>query len=236
MLFRVLLWLVLLIPLPSLASYTKLVLAMPNFPPFTYMINGSYQGYGYEKMAQVLDEVGVPYEIKLVPSYAKALADLKNHRVDGFFLASKNAERDSVAVFSKPLMLNRWSWFVSSRYSLTPSDPRFKENARIGTVFGTNTQRWLERNAYKVTSRELNTAELIRKLKAGKIDAIFMAEMVFKQSADEQGLKHSAYQQYVQSSRGIGIYISKSYLASNKGFMSALNKKIDDLHTMGLQD
>ncbi|WP_108650827.1 substrate-binding periplasmic protein [Dongshaea marina] len=229
-------YIALLVPLTSWGSYTKLRLVMPNFSPFTYAENGDFKGYGYERVSKILDDMGVSYSVKLVPTYAAAVTEVKSQLADGFFLASKNYERDSFAVFSKPMMINRWSWFVSTAYKNSPKNIGFKENARIGTPFGTNTQRWLEQNGYQVTNRNPDVSDLINNLKLGRIDAIFMAEMVFKEFADGQGLKHTAYQQYVQSSRDFGVYISKKYLAKNKGFMAALNKQIDNLHTIGLQD
>ncbi len=117
----------------------QLRLEVPEYPPFTKLENGQPSGMGLVKVEQILKRANVNYVItRVVPNHKRALENLKNGAVDGFFLASRNEERDADAVFSDKVMYNNWVWVMLATSSLNPKDPDFRQTAKIGVILNNN--------------------------------------------------------------------------------------------------
>ncbi|MEH6467386.1 MAG: hypothetical protein V7722_07110 [Porticoccus sp.] len=157
-------------------------------------------------------------------------SQVKDGENDGFFLASQNTERDKVAVFSNPVTTNRWSWFLSADSTLDPQDPASKTSIRVATHLNTNTHKWLKKNGYKKIQGVPDAESLpVFFLEFNRADTVFLAEMVFVSSANRAGILSNRYKQVVQIAKPFGIYISKSYLLKNPGFMESLNNAIQEM-------
>lgn len=108
-----------------------------------------------------------------------------------------------------------------------PGSESFKQQAQVASLLGSNTSVWLFANDYKVLTKAVDIDELPPLLLTLKrIDAVFLAEKVFKQELLLQGFADADYRQVEQSSKPFGIYISKSYLAHRPDFMAKLNEAI----------
>lgn len=59
---------------------------MPDYPPYTYQENGGNKGIGYEAVASIMADLQLPFSVQLVPHFGRAIADLQQGSVDGFFL------------------------------------------------------------------------------------------------------------------------------------------------------
>lgn len=216
------------------SNAAPLRLVIPQFPPYTSELDGHYSGIGIDLIKKVMQKVKVDYQLRPTPNYARALEELIRGQADGFFLASENLQRNSVAVFSEPLLINRWSWFLPPGYILDPSDARFKASAKIATIHGSNTNRWLIKHNFNITTKA-NSASTFATLLLEKkrIDAVFIASIVFRKTLTSQGYFAKDYVEVVQEARPFGIYISKAYLEKHPGFMDKLNSaivKIQDLN------
>ncbi|MEI8638636.1 transporter substrate-binding domain-containing protein [Vibrio coralliilyticus] len=88
---------------------------LPDFPPYTTIDEqGKPTGIGIDKVLPILSSIGVEYTVTVSSNHGRALSELRKQRSDGFFMASQNEERDKYAVFSEPVMSNRWVWIVRS--------------------------------------------------------------------------------------------------------------------------
>lgn len=220
----------LLISSTLLASYghaATLRLVIPQFPPYTSESNNVFSGIGIELIEQVMQDIDVKYQLRATPNYARALEEVIRGEADGFFLASENKQRNQIAEFSEPLMLNRWSWFFRLENVLDPASDDFKLKANVATIHGSNTNKWLIQNKYNVTTKA-NSARLFPILLFDKkrIDAVFLASAVFQKELESQGYKDAEYVEVVQQSKPFGIYISKAYLEKHPNFMETLNASI----------
>ena len=57
-------------------------------------------------------------QFELVANYGVALEQLRNGKIDGFFLATQNRYRDRVAKKSDSVLITNWSWFyIKTSYS-----------------------------------------------------------------------------------------------------------------------
>lgn len=217
-----------MICLPSFSQEPNtLNLVSPHFPPYTYEINNKIVGIGPDIVRRVLANTNIPYKITMIEDYAKAVHAIKANLGDGMFLASQNSERDAIAVFTQPLVTNKWSWFVLKDSKIDLNSETFKSQAAIGTILGTNTYKWLKVNGYTVMATPLNARFLVSMLKSRRIDAAFLSEAVLEYEIDEQEL--SQLKKVVEVEKDFGMYISRDYLRKYPGSLEQINRSIEKI-------
>ncbi|WP_261841529.1 substrate-binding periplasmic protein [Aliamphritea ceti] len=199
---------------------------LPKFKPFTYVEDGEFKGIGVEKVRTIMDSMDTPYNLELAPNYGRAVEELKKNRVDGMFLASENAERNKVATFSEPVVINRWSWFILKDSKLLPGNITFHSKALVASQLNTNTHKWLLKENYQVGFAPSDIDLLPWVLSKGRVDAVFLAEEVFLKSCEDLDINPDIFIQVVQIEKPFGIYIHNNYLQSHPGFMDRLNSAI----------
>jgi len=210
-------------------AFSEIRFAVPDFPPYMLEKGGRVQGLGVDAVSKIMKEINTPYSMT-ISNYGRAVQEVKSGKADGFFLATKNAERDAIAVLSDTVMLNRWCWFLPAGSTFDPKSPSFKEKAKIGTQLNSNTHKWLTDKGYKVIGTPAHAEQLPNLLlKANNVDAVFLAEAVFTDAAQKSGFSDEKYKVVLQEEKPFGIYISKTYLANNPGFMEKLNGAIKKL-------
>lgn len=207
-------------------AQAELRLQVPNFPPFTFEKDGKIQGTGVDAATKILTEAGLKFTLTTVPNFGKAVADLKGGASDGFFLGTRTAERDGLAVLSSTIDNNHWCWFIPASSSLDPKAPSFAAAARVGTVINGAPQAWLTERGYKLGGTPNTSDLLLPMLKADRINAVFMAERVFLETIAKAGMKASDFKVVVQVEQPMGIYISKEYLKRNPGAMDKINAAV----------
>ncbi|MCG9677190.1 MULTISPECIES: substrate-binding periplasmic protein [Vibrio] len=198
---------------------------LPDFPPYT-MVNdqGQPDGIGLEKVLPILSSIGVNYTVTVSSNHGRALSELRKERSDGFFMASKNEERDKYAVFSEPVMINRWVWVVRTEdmNGFDPHSDTFKANAKVASLLNTNTSYWLKNQGYQISPPATNPSGLVEKLDNKEIDAFLVAEVVFLHDViDLEG-----YGVVLEEEKAFGLYISKRFLEQHPEFMEKLNTAI----------
>lgn len=211
--------------LSDVKANQKLTVLVPNFPPYTKESNRKVSGIGIELANKVFKQAKIEVEYHILPNYAKALYELKQGRGDILLLASQNAERDNIAVFSKPLMINRWCWYLLQDSKLTPYDKSFKEQAKISTHFKANTHKWLVSKSY-IVEPTMNIDKLPTMLMKKRIDAVFLAELVFEEAVKNDKLNLTQFKKYIEIEKPFGMYISKKYLTEFPETLRNINDAI----------
>ncbi|MBN3493792.1 transporter substrate-binding domain-containing protein [Vibrio neptunius] len=194
---------------------------LPSFPPYTYMHDGKPSGVGIEAVVPILDKMGVKYTIQIGSNHGRALQQLIHDKSDGFFMASKNAERDKHAVFSKPILVNKWVWVTMKGANIDVK--KASSSIRTASLLNTNTEKWLKKNNYRVATSANNVDSLVKLLGAKRVDAIFLSEAVLKEAV---GGNLSPYDISVEVAKDFGFYVSKSYIEKYPTFMQELNEHI----------
>ena len=218
------------------AANQELHFALPNFPPYSYLNDkGEIIGEGVEEVSRVLKEMKVVFDFRVVPNYGKALNEIEKGRSDGFFLATQNDERDKVAVFSAPVTVNRWNWFF-----LPPQEGRKVINLkdkgiRVASHLKANTYLWLKKKGYANVEGNSDSMTLVKLLKRGRLDAVFLSESVFLEANRKQGFDEKWFNFHVQRAKPFGVYISKDYLKNNPDFMKQFNKLVMDYYGSQVQ-
>ena len=217
--------------LVSIKSYTHqhnfLSLVSPHFPPYTYKYNDKVIGIGPNLIKQVFAHTDIPYKITMVEDYGTAVQVIKANLADGMFLASQNAERDAIAVFTEPLVINKWSWFMLKDSDISLDSDNFKLQAGIGTIKGTNTFKWLKKNGYTIMAQPLDAFSLISMLRSNRIDAAFVADAVFENELTEEEL--SQFKKVVEVEKPFGMYISHDYLSKYPDALDQINISIKNI-------
>jgi polar amino acid transport system substrate-binding protein len=197
---------------------------VPNFQPYSFQEHNTLTGSAIAPVSQALKDSQVKFTLRLYDNYSLILKALRKNEIQGFFLASKNLERDKYSVFSKPITFNYWSWFVLKSNDIDVSDRAFKINSKVATVGKTNTYRWLTRSGYRVLSSDIQ--RLPNLLITKQVDAVFVAQAVFESRMKTLAIHPKTFVKTVEAKKPFGIYISKYYLQSNEGFMKVLNGHI----------
>ncbi|KGJ88190.1 substrate-binding periplasmic protein [Colwellia psychrerythraea] len=205
-------------------EHNSISLVSPYFPPYTYEQKQEVIGIGPEFIKRIFANINIRYKITMVADYGAAVHVMKENLADGMFLASQNAERDAIAQFSQPLMINKWSWFILKDSEIDVRSEVFKSQAGIGTIKGTNTSKWLKQNAYSVIAQPTNAGVLIAMLKSHRIDAAFVADAVFEHELDVKEL--SKFTKVVEVKKPFGIYISHYYLKKHPDLLEQINSSI----------
>lgn len=204
----------------------QLIVLVPNFPPYTFEKNNKISGVGIELADKVFKKAGIKVHYRILPNYAKVLYELKQGRGDAALLMSKNVERDAIAVFTKPLMINRWCWYLPNTSQLNPHDNSFRNTAMISSHFKTNTHKWLIANNYQVNPvMELKT--LPKMLMKSRVDAVFIAELVFEEAMKQDNIALNQFRKVVEIAKPFGIYISKKHLTTHPQTLQIINQAID---------
>jgi ABC-type amino acid transport substrate-binding protein len=204
-------------------SSVELKLVVPEFPPYTYLEQHKAVGIGIDLVEPVLKNVQLNASIKVVKDYALALFLVKNGQADGFFLASQNPQRDEVAVFSEPLLNNRWCWYISPENQYMPDHPAFKHHAKIAAIRNTNTQHWLLQQGYKVIGKPTTPQSLYKMMLAKRVNAIFIAEVVFENTLPPE---LTQWKKIVAVEKPFGIYLSKSFVQQHPAVLLNINAEI----------
>lgn len=215
-----------LVCVPSFSQESNLLsLVSPHFPPYTYKKNNEIVGIGPDIIKRVFSNTNIPYKITMIEDYSKAVHAIKLKLSDGMFLASQNAERDAIATFTQPLIINKWSWFMLKDSKVDFKSNTFKLQSKIGTLKGTNTYKWLKTNGYNIIASPIDASYLVTMLKLHRIDAAFLAEAVFEHQIDEQEL--SLFKKVIEVEKKFGLYISHDYLKKYPGTLEQINHSIE---------
>jgi polar amino acid transport system substrate-binding protein len=215
----------------ALQAKETLRMAMPDYPPYTYIQNGGYHGFGYEAFVSIMADLQQDFKIVPEPNYGRAVKDMQSQVVDGLFLASENEERNKVAVFSAAVAYTGWTWvWLKQRTDLKPDSISFKQDAVVSAQLNSNPYLWLMKQHYKVAGAPNNIRMLFTLLNSRRVDAIMLPELTAKAVMQQEKLDPSLYSMQLEMQLPFGIYISKAYIARNPDIMPKLNQAIMRYH------
>jgi len=208
-------------------SKDELRFLMPDYPPYTYQENGRNQGIGYEAVAAIMLDLEQPFSVQLVPHFGRAIVELQQDTVDGFFLATESADRNKNAEFSEPVLMIQWTWvWLKQRTDLVPGSENFKHKAQVSAQTNSNAFRWLKEHHYQVTAGTNDIRGLLNLLKFKRVDAILLPQLTAKTLMAEQDVDTGLFNFQQEINLPFAIYINKTYLKKHPQFMQRLNAAI----------
>lgn len=220
-------WIVLLVILnftvPSLAQ-EPMRLGVPQLKPFTYLENNTLKGTAIKPIEQALNASGIKYTFIYIENYSLLLKAVRKGSIDGFFIGTKNIERDRYAEFSKPILVDHYSWFTLNDAPYEADSRELKLKGKIGAVTKTNSYRLSIRRGFQVYGQpsELLAEQFIN----GTLDAVFATEGPFTYQLDALNFPKELYNIKQESERPFAMYISKKYLNQFPDTLKKINQHI----------
>ncbi len=203
-----------------------LVLATHELPPYSSLAEGEPTGIAVRVVQCVTARMKVPLRITFLP-WARAQVEAKSGRVDGFFAASRSAERDAYATLTDTIAPQEWRWYFLAKREgeIDPSSDAFKQSAKVSSFRGANMQSWLEDNGYRAQSPPVNSATLLRMLARERLDAVLANHLVMEELLARQG-PHPAVRSVLLQDRPLGVYLTHRFTAQHPGFVVRFNAEL----------
>jgi len=208
------------------ACAQQLRLSVPEYLPYTGTVDGKPGGTAVETVREILRKAGMTVVLQVVPNYGRCIQQLKEGTSDGFFLGSRNIERDAIAELSDAVTINNWIWVTHKASSWRPSNADFKQKAHVGVMLNTNPHFWLKSHGYNITGTATTSTALLAMLDLQRLDAVLMPELVFQNAAQVLSKSLDSYATEIEIKQPFGIYISKKFIETHPDTMARINLAI----------
>jgi ABC-type amino acid transport substrate-binding protein len=177
-----------------------------------------------------MDKIGQPYSITRVP-WTRAQRDTERGVFDGFFQASRNAQRDAYAVYSEPFVWIKWLYVTRKGSGISPEDTDF--NTRIFSAnMGSARFRWLQVKQESGEISKLTPVETpyvaIKMMLTDRVDVVLTNDFDLKGVFEEQSLDPDSMEIFTAREVPTGAYFSKDFVANNPGFLDRFNQRIKE--------
>lgn len=199
------------------------MLATHELPPYSSELNGQPSGMAVRVVQCVAARQKVPLRITFLP-WARAQVEAKGGQVDGFFAASRSAERDAYATLTDTIAPQEWRWYFLAKRAdeLDPRSAAFKQSAKVSSFRGANMQTWLEDNGYRAESPPVNSATLLRMLARERLDAVLANHLVMEALLASQS-QAPAVRSVLLQDRPLGVYLTHRFTAQYPAFVKQFN-------------
>lgn len=199
-------------------------LGVPELKPFTYVESQVFKGIAMAPVKQALNASGIPYTFTYIETYSQLLKALRKDEIDGFFIATKNPERDRYAEYSKPVFIDSYSWFTLKDAPYEAGSRALKLNGKVGAVAKTNSHRLTIRRGYEVYGQ--SSPLLAEQFINGNLDAVFATQGPFTHQLNALNFPKERYSITQESKRTFAIYISRKYLRAHPNTLKKINQHI----------
>lgn len=192
--------------------------------PLTFI--GEYdqlEGTAMQPVLHALKEMGWQAEISFLP-WVRAQLMVENNEADGFFAASRNADRDGYAVRSLPIATQTINWYLTVDSRFDPAAVDFPKQARFGGYLGANMLTWLLDNGYNVSAQPAHPDQLFLMLLYGRIDACLANNNNYENFIIAYPQYEGLFRIVNQSSNELYIYFSRKFIAQNPDFLEIFNR------------
>jgi hypothetical protein len=174
-----------------------------------------------EQMECVLSQMNFKPRIETKP-WNRIYHDLQRGQLDGFYSAIRRNQLDSFATISVPLIVENWYWFW--RPGITAPDS-WQEGYRLGSILGSQQEKWLEEAGYKISMTANHLPQLIRMLDRGRVDVILVDREHFLQAVYQSHESAVGYQSRFFRYMPLGAYFSGDFLGRHPGFLQQFNQQ-----------
>ena len=212
----------------ALGLAQELRFAAPEYPPYTTEVDGQASGMAVALVEDIVQRAGMRMSVHIVPNYSRCVFEVSHQIADGFFLGSRNAERDAVAVLSHPVLVNRWGWVSLKDGPEKPATARAPSPTPVGVLLNTNPHIWLKDHGYSITGTPTSSVSLVAMLDAGRFEMALVPELVFQYALQQSNRKPENYRITLHSQQPFGIYLSKDFLRRHPDALARINKAIDE--------
>lgn len=189
-----------------------------------YLATDQFQGYAIDVVRCSFNRMNQNLEVYVMP-WTRAQEAVKTDQMHGFFAASQQKERDQYAIMSDIIAEQKWVWYYLKSNSLSPSHPKFKQQAQVASFNGANMQTWLNANGFNVSANPNNTSRLHEMLVLGRLDAVLANNLVMADIIREKNTGDKIASTVLRN-KPLGIYFSKRFIKQTPDFLRVFNRAI----------
>ena len=185
--------------------------------------DGSQHGIALEVVRCALLQLGTDSQIRFV-AWNRAQRRVEAGEADGYFPASRNAQRDVSARWFGPVAPQQWRWYLRRESRFDPQAEGFREHARVGAYAGSNMLVWLQEQHYQISVSPPEHDQMLDVLLAGRADAVLAANLAMDKLIAQRGAANRVRSQLAQD-KPLGLYLSHAFLAQQgEGFAGRLQQ------------
>jgi ABC-type amino acid transport substrate-binding protein len=211
-----------LLPAGSVTAAETLRLTTQEWEPYQFTKDGQLSGVAVEVVRCIAGKLGVAAELSVKP-WVRAQKMVEDGDADGFFAASRSAERDAYATMSDPIAPQVWRWYLQASGD---KDPSKADGLRVGVLRGSAMEKFLADSKYLGVTSVTTSGQLVELLQMNRVDAALANELVFAEAAEDAKIPASSFKSVEHSNRPLGVYFGKAYLAKHEGFLPSFNAAI----------
>jgi len=169
------------------------------------------------------------FKVSRIP-WKRAQMGTKYGEYDGFFMASKNKDRDVYATFSEPFVMIQWLYVTKKERKISPNDANFNSGIFIANL-GSARHKWLENQHKKgLIKRKIGTTQdteaLLKMLLLDRADVALMNSADFNHVVKKLSLDRSQIKTYIAREKPTSIYFSKTFIKANPKFLDQFNNSM----------
>lgn len=188
--------------------------------------NGKLEGLALPIISCVMNKLDTAFTIEVLP-WARAQKNVELGVHDAFFVASRNAVRDAYAKPSEPLFSGLRSWVFRPGYVADPDTAEFKQQGRVGSIFGTNMHAWLDKNYSNVVAKS-SEQDLLALLVAGRVDAVLVTDAMYEHMLESNQNTESAFNVRPHAPKPLGVYFGNQFLTKHPQILDQFNSALPD--------
>lgn len=206
-----------------------------DFAPFTYPDEkGEPAGLGVEIVRRVCQEAKIEASIRLL-AWVGAQKLVQEGKADGMFLIGWNKEREKTLIFSPPVLLTEYGFFVRDDNPLEYRSPEDVKGYSVGVYGPSNTSTTLEAIRDELQDLTIDMTpddeSAFRKLSMGRVKAVFSNHDVGVVLCEKLGLKNI---RYAGRHKELKYFIGFSRQHANPELVSQFNEAFRKLYAEGV--
>ncbi|WP_174872926.1 substrate-binding periplasmic protein [Vogesella oryzae] len=206
-----------------------LLLTQQQLPYAMQSADGQQQGIALQAVRCAMLRSGQQASIRFI-SWSRAQRLVETGAADGYFPASRNAQRDSLAQWFGPAAPQQWRWYLRIDSPFNPHAADFVQRARVGAYAGSNMHQWLQDHGYQISVSPPGHDQMLDVLLAGRADAVLAANLAMDELIAARGVQQQVRSVLAQD-KPLGLYLSLRFLQQQgPDFASRLQQAMHDCY------
>jgi len=183
-----------------------------EFPPFIFLQHNIPQGYAYELIVAMSNQMGRQPDLTFYP-WARAIKMAREGKSYGLFPLARTPERETSFKWLVPLSKVNYTFFGhrTGKISIEKANVEQLRGMRIGILRGSSLEKNLQTKNFRHIVYEKNYQDLLKMLSLGGIDAIYAGYPMLTSAIEEYGFVLDDFQ------TGLSLGSADLYLASSLG-------------------
>lgn len=214
--------------IPALGYGEEIFVVTEDYPPYNYKEDGQIVGISTEIVEATLQELGMPYTIRMYP-WARAYRKTLDEANTLLYTIGRTPEREHLFQWVGPLATFTYYFYhLAERTDIVIHTIADAKGFSVGAVRDDARAQYLEKAGFQTIDIVANDVQNIKKLLAGRIDLFLESEDSFEYKISQLGIDASRFTKSIQVPElTFDVYMAfgpKTDPAIVKQFNESLNK------------